>query len=56
MTTTYQEPPKVTVDNLIGEGDYLTAIGSVTMKDNDGNEVDYSYCDVWRFVTGSLLN
>ncbi|WP_205510626.1 nuclear transport factor 2 family protein [Longitalea arenae] len=54
MADSYLEPPKVTVENLIGEGDHLTAIGIVTMKDKDGNWVDYSYCDVWQFRDGKL--
>lgn len=49
MKKTYIGPPKVTVDNLIAEGDFLTAVGSVTMKDKNGNANDYAYCDVWRF-------
>lgn len=49
METTYTEPPIVTVANLIAEGDFLTALGEVTMKDEEGKTALYSYCDVWRF-------
>ena len=49
MATAYIEPPKFTVDNLIAEGDFLTALGDITLKDKDGRAVLYSYCDVWRF-------
>ncbi len=49
MATTYIEPPKFTVHNFIAEGEYLTALGDITMKDGDGKAVLYSYCDVWRF-------
>ena len=45
----YIEPPKFTVENLIAEGEYLTAVGDITMKDEDGKAVLYSYCDIWRF-------
>jgi uncharacterized protein len=55
MATTYLEPPKVTVTNLIAEDDFLTALGNVIMKDKDGNETDYSYCDVWRFQDGKFV-
>lgn len=49
LAKAYIEPPKFTVENLIAEGEYLTAIGEITLKDEDGKETDYSYCDVWRF-------
>lgn len=54
MKTTYIEPPKVTVDHLIAEGEFLTAIGEVTMKGEDGKDARYSYCDVWRFRENRL--
>jgi uncharacterized protein len=49
MAATYIKPPKFTVANLIAEGDFVTALGDITLKDEDGNAVHYSYCDVWRF-------
>ena len=49
MATTYIEPPKFTVTNLIAEGDFVTALGDITLKDEDGKAVHHSYCDVWRF-------
>ena len=49
MTKTYIEPPVVTVDHLIAEDDFLTAVGEVTMKDENGQATKYSYCDVWQF-------
>jgi uncharacterized protein len=42
-------PPKFTVDNVIAEGDFVTAYGDMTMKDKDGKEASYSYCDIYRF-------
>jgi uncharacterized protein (TIGR02246 family) len=54
MATTYIEPPSVTVDTLIAEGDFLTAVGNITMKDKDGNMTPYAYCDVWRFRDGKM--
>jgi ketosteroid isomerase-like protein len=54
MARSYTEPPKVTVDDLIAEGDFLTAVGMVTMKDENSKAIDYSYCDVWRFRNGKL--
>lgn len=49
MATAYVEPPKFTVEHLIAEGDFLTVVGEITLKDEDGNWVNHSYCDVWRF-------
>lgn len=44
-----QEPPNFTVNRIIAEDDFVTAYGDMTMKGKDGNEVPYSYCDVYRF-------
>jgi ketosteroid isomerase-like protein len=49
MAMTYIEPPKFRVANLIAEGDFVTALGDITMKDEDGKAAHYSYCDIWRF-------
>ncbi|WP_207427975.1 nuclear transport factor 2 family protein [Pedobacter sp. SYSU D00535] len=54
MATAYKEPPRFIVENLIAEGDFLTAIGTITMKNGQGIMVDYSYCDVWRFRDGKM--
>lgn len=55
MATTYVEPPKFTVAHLIAEGDFVTAVGDITMKDEDGKAARYSYCDVWRFRGGKIV-
>ena len=55
MAATYIEPPKFTVANLIAEGDFVTALGDITLKDEDGTAVHYSYCDVWRFRGGKIV-
>ncbi|KAM3103699.1 nuclear transport factor 2 family protein [Phormidesmis sp. 146-20] len=49
MATAYVEPPKFRVANLIAEGDFVTALGDITIKDENGKAADYSYCDIWRF-------
>jgi ketosteroid isomerase-like protein len=36
MATTYTEPPKFMITNLIAEGDFVTALGNLTIKDEDG--------------------
>jgi len=43
------EPPKFTVDRIIGEGDSVVCYGDMTMKGEDGVEGKYSYCDVYQF-------
>jgi uncharacterized protein len=55
MAATYIEPPKFTVTNLIAEGDFVTALGDITLKDEDGKAVHHSYCDVWRFRGGKIV-
>ncbi|QCR24982.1 ketosteroid isomerase [Pontibacter sp. SGAir0037] len=54
MATAYMEPPKFVVANLIAEGDYVTALGNITLKDEDGLEALYAYCDVWQFRNGKM--
>jgi uncharacterized protein len=55
MAMTYIEPPKFTVTNLIAEGDFVTALGDITLKDADGRAVHHSYCDVWRFRGNKIV-
>jgi uncharacterized protein len=55
MAETYIEPPKFTVANLIAEGDFVTAVGDITLKDADGKADHYSYCDIWRFRGSEIV-
>lgn len=54
MRSAYLEPPKFMVETMISEGDYLTAVGKISLKGDDGKMVNYSYCDVWRFKDGKM--
>jgi len=54
MAEAYIEPPKFMVENLIAEGDFVTAVGKISMKDEKGKMAEYSYCDVWRFKDGKM--
>lgn len=54
MAVAYVEPPKFAVENLIAEGEFVTAIGKISMKNEEGKMVNYSYCDVWRFRDGKM--
>jgi uncharacterized protein len=55
MATEYVEPPLNIVANLVAEGDFVTAVGNLTIKDEDGNTTHYSYCDVWRFRNDKMV-
>ena len=54
MASMDMEPPKFTVDNIIGDGDFVTAYGDMTMKEKDGKTVPYAYCDIYRFREGKI--
>jgi ketosteroid isomerase-like protein len=54
MAKAYIEPPKFMVEKFIAEGDFVTAVGKISMKDEEGKLVDYAYCDVWRFRNGQM--
>jgi len=54
MAETYLEPPQFEVERMIAEGKMVTAIGKIRLKDQQGEMVDYSYCDVWTFRDGKM--
>lgn len=54
MADTYREPPVFRVDRMIAEGDFVTALGEITLKDEHGKATHHSYCDVWRFRDGRM--
>jgi uncharacterized protein len=54
MAVSYATPPKFQVLNLIAEDDFVTAIGTISIKDEEGAMGNYSYCDVWRFSDGKM--
>lgn len=54
MAERYGEPPVFKVESMIAEGDFVTAIGEITLKNDDGKAVDHSCCDVWRFRDGRM--
>lgn len=55
MVTEYVEPPLNIVANLIAESDLVAAVGDLTIKDADGRATHYSYCDIWRFRGGKIV-
>jgi ketosteroid isomerase-like protein len=54
MKTAYAEPPRFKVAHLIAEGNFVVAMGDITLKDKDGRDARHSYCDVWRFRRGKM--
>lgn len=54
MKETYKEPPRFKVRQLIEDGDMLAALGEITLPNENGEDTEYSYCDVWRFENGRL--
>jgi uncharacterized protein len=54
MATTYTEPPNFSVANMIAEGDFVVALGTITTKGEDGKAAHFSYCDLWRFRGGKI--
>lgn len=47
-------PPRLRVHRMVGEGDFLTAIGDIVLTDDNGKQTRHAYCDVWRFHKGKL--
>jgi len=54
MKKTYVEAPDFDAKRLIAEGDWLAALGEISVKDKDGKVTRSSYCDVWRFRDGKM--
>jgi ketosteroid isomerase-like protein len=54
MREAYVEPPQFNVEILIEGENYLTAIGKISIKGENGNLIKYDYCDVWRLLDGKL--
>ena len=54
MADTYTEPPEFDISQVIAEGDFVTALGKISLKNQDGIMVNYTYCDVWRFNDGKM--
>ncbi|TWI60909.1 ketosteroid isomerase-like protein [Pseudoduganella lurida] len=55
MAKEYTQPPSFTVHNLIGDGDFVAALGDIEGKDADGKPTRNAYCDVWRFRDGKMV-
>lgn len=49
------EPPQFSVAQVISEGDFAAAYGDMTMNEKDQPDVPYSFCDVYRFADGKIV-
>ncbi len=54
MKQTYVEAPDFDVQTLISEGDWIAAVGQISVRDKSGDLTRSSYCDVWRLRGGRL--
>lgn len=54
MASAYADPPVFSVETLVAESDYVTALGTIDSKSADGRRVQNRYCDVWRFRDGQM--
>lgn len=54
MANTYKEPPKFELHRMVAEGDFVMALGEITLKDEAGKGTRNAYCDVWRFREGKM--
>lgn len=54
MADVYKKPPEFDIEYMIAEGDYVTAVGSISMLNDDSQWKAYDYCDVWRFEDGKM--
>ena len=55
MAAEYVEPPMNTVVRFLAEGDFLTVLGFLILKDKNGQATQYEYCDIWRFEEGKMV-
>lgn len=54
MTEFYLKPPVFNVEKTIEDGDFVTVLGEISLKDTNGVYHHYDYCDVWRFENGKI--
>ncbi len=55
MKAAYVEPPKFSVSDMISKDNFVIAIGEITLKNEAGKPLIYSYCDVWKFKDGKIV-
>lgn len=48
------EPPKITGENQIAEGETVADYGTMTMKNETGEVASYGYSDIYHFENGKI--
>lgn len=54
MTVAYAEPPQINIELMIEEGDLVTQMGKISLKEQNGNITPYYACDVLKFRDGKI--
>ncbi|MCU7615024.1 nuclear transport factor 2 family protein [Chryseobacterium sp. GMJ5] len=54
MKDAYLEPPKFNIETILEDNDYVVATGKISLKNKNGDDIQYSYCDIWRFENGKM--
>lgn len=54
MQTAYAEAPRFSVERLVAEDDWVVALGTIEVKDEDGRSSVHAYSDAWRCRNGKL--
>ncbi len=49
-----QDPPRFTVTDTIAEADIVMSRGNMIMKNKEGYDEDYAFCDVYKFKDGKV--
>lgn len=42
------------METIIEEGDFVSVLGEISLKNSSGTDEHYSYCDNWRFENGKM--
>lgn len=50
------EPPKFDVERMISNDDSVVCYGGMTMKGESGGEDSYTFCDIYRFADGKVVD
>ncbi|MBA3769133.1 MAG: nuclear transport factor 2 family protein [Blastocatellia bacterium] len=50
------EPPKININSIISDGDRAACYGDMTMKDKDGSEAEFDYCDIYKFEGEKIVD
>ena len=50
MASMNPEPPQLTIQQTVGEGDFVIARGDMVMREKkSGSAIPYTFCDIYRF-------